>query len=84
MILPNKHLSPDRAIITVASEILTLINNRSTVSSVWNEFRERQKKSMRQGEIPYDWYVLSLDFLYLIGSIEECNGRLSRVDNNAL
>ncbi|WP_444922366.1 ABC-three component system middle component 6 [Microbulbifer sp. CnH-101-G] len=79
MILPTKHLSPDRAIITIASEVFELINNRSTVSSVWNEFQEKQRGCMRQGEIPYDWFVLSLDFLYLIGSIEEDSGRLSRV-----
>ena len=78
MILPTKHLSPDRAIITIASEILELIDNRSTVSSVWNDFRHKNKASMRQCEIAYDWYILSLDFLYLISAIEEDNGILAR------
>lgn len=80
MILPTKHLSPDRAIITVASEIFELINNRSTVSSVWNDLQEKHRGCIRQGEIPYDWFILSLDFLYLIGSIEEYNGRLTRAN----
>lgn len=80
MILPTKHLSPDRAIITVASEILELINNRSTVSSVWNDLQEKHRSSMRHGEIPYDWFILSLDFLYLIGAMEEKNGKLIRMD----
>lgn len=79
MILPTKHLSPDRAIITVASEIFELINNRSTVSSVWNDLQEKHRACMRRGEIPYDWFILSLDFLYLIGAIEEDNGKLTRM-----
>lgn len=79
MILPTKHLSPDRAIITVASEIFKLINHHSTVSSVWNDFRGNNEACARQGEIPYDWFILSLDFLYLIGAIEECNGNLTRI-----
>ena len=78
MILPTKHLSPDRAIITVASEILGLINNRSTVSSVWNDIQDKHRASMRQGEIPYDWFILSLDFLYLISAIDENHGNLTR------
>lgn len=79
MILPTKHLSPDRAIITVASEILELINTRSSVSSVWNDLQKKHRACIRQGEIPYDWFILSLDFLYLIGAIGEYEGRLIRV-----
>lgn len=78
MILPSKHLSPDRAIISVASEIFELIGKRSTVSSVWNEFQNKCKAGMRQDDIPYDWFILSLDFLFLIGAIEGSNGRLTR------
>ena len=78
MILPTKHLSPDRAIITVASEVFGLINNHSTVSSVWNDFQKKNKVCMRLGEIPYDWFILSLDFLYLIGVIDEDKGKLIR------
>ena len=79
MILPTKHLSPDRAIITVASETFELINNRSTVSSVWNDLQEQHRAYTRQGEIPYDWFILSLDFLYPIGAINEDNGKLTRI-----
>lgn len=80
MILPTKHLSPDRAIISIASEIFELIGRRSTVSAVWNEVQENCKAGMRQGDVPYDWFILSLDFLFLVGAIEENNGKLIRVD----
>lgn len=79
MILPTKHLSPNRAIFSVASEIYDMIYDRSTVSSVWNDLQEKHNVSMRQGEVPYDWFILSLDFLYLIGAIEESSGNLIKV-----
>lgn len=78
MILPTKHLSPDRAIISVASELFQLIGNRSTVSSVWNEVQNQCKVSGRQSDVPYDWFILSLDFLFIVGAIEENNGKLAR------
>ena len=79
MILPTKHLSPERAIITVASDVFELLNNRSTVSSVWNDLQDMHKSRIRQGEISYDWFILSLDFLYLAGAIDENNGILIRI-----
>ncbi|MBB3061417.1 ABC-three component system middle component 6 [Microbulbifer rhizosphaerae] len=79
MILPTKHLSPSRAIITVSLEVFELIHNRSTVSSVWNDLQKNHEVCMRQGEVPYDWFILSLDFLFLIGAIEENNGKLTRI-----
>ncbi len=78
MILPTKHLSPGRAIISVSSEILELINSHSTVSSVWNDLQVKYKASLRKDKISYDWYVLSLDFLYLINAIDQRNGNLIR------
>ncbi len=78
MILPTKHLSPDRAIISVASEIFQLIDKRSTVSSLWNEFQNKCSISGRHSDVPYDWFILSLDFLFMIGAIEENEGKLAR------
>lgn len=79
MILPTKHLPPDRAIISVSSEVFGLIRSKSTVSSVWNDLQDKHNASMRYGEVPYDWYILALDFLFLIGAIEERQGRLIKV-----
>jgi hypothetical protein len=82
MILPTKHLPPNRAIISVSSEIYSLINKRSTISSVWSELQERHKSSLRIGEISYDWFILALDFLYIIGIIEHKSGLLKKVKVN--
>ena len=70
MILPTKHLSANRALISVASDILNLIDKRSTVSSLWADLQESYEAQLRKREVSYDWFVLALDLLYLIGAIE--------------
>ncbi|MEZ9625475.1 ABC-three component system middle component 6 [Aliivibrio fischeri] len=82
MILPTKHLSPDRALISIASDVLNFIDNRATVSSIWEELQLKQKKECRVGEVPYDWFILSLDLLFIMGIIEERSGFIIKVKNN--
>jgi len=84
MILPTKHLRSDRALISVASEVLELIRDKSTVSSVWNDLQIKYKALLKYGDVPYDWYVLSLDLLYLMGLIYKEDGFLKRINKNAL
>lgn len=83
MILPTKHIIPRRALITVASEIYELINNRSTVSSIWNDLQDQHNQSLRYGDVSYDWFILSIDFLFIIGAIEGECGSIKRVVNSA-
>lgn len=76
MILPSKHLSERRALLTVGSEILGLLDRPRTVSSVWEEVRGgKQTKSRR---LSYDWFVLALDLLFLMGAIRLSDGLLTK------
>jgi hypothetical protein len=83
MILPTKHLSPARSIVSVSSEVLELIGKHSTVSSIWTSLQEKHKASLRIGDVPYDWFILSLDFLYIVGAIEETQGMIKKVKSDA-
>lgn len=83
MILPTKHLSPQRSIISVSSEVFELIGRHSTVSSIWNNLQEKHKVSLRIGDVPFDWFILALDFLFILGAIEEKKGVIMKVKNNA-
>mgnify|MGYP003625179679 FL=1 len=83
MILPSKHISPKRALISVAAEVHELINEKSTISSLWNELNEMLSKSMRGGEISYDWFILSVDLLFLFGFIESELGFIKRINNDS-
>ena len=76
MILPSKHLSERRALLTVGSEILGLLDRPRTVSSVWEEVRAG--KSKRRNRLSYDWFVLALDLLFLMGAIRLTDGLLAK------
>lgn len=79
MILPNKHLSQERALLTVGAKLLILLSQPKTVSALWEEMsgslapEEKRKHALR-----YDAYVLTLDLLFLIGAIELQEGLLRR------
>lgn len=76
MILPGKHIRPERALIGVGAEILDLLSEPMTVSRLWDEIRARREKSMPSSPITYNWFVLALDFLYMIGAIDFQRGLL--------
>lgn len=75
MILPSKHLSQDRALLTVGSQLLMYLSQPKTVSGLW------QTISCQSGErspLRYDAYILALDLLFLLGAIELRHGLLHR------
>jgi ABC-3C biological conflict system middle component len=79
MILPSKHLSQDRAQLTVGARILQNLSQPKTVSALWEEM-PRQTKESEHATFPlsYDNFVLALDLLFLMGAIELEEGLLKR------
>lgn len=69
MILPTKHIPPDRSLIGVGAEVLTLLANPMTVSRLWDELRAR-RVAESQAVVDYKWFVLALDLLFIIGAVE--------------
>jgi hypothetical protein len=80
MILPTKHLGSEHAMLTVGAEILGLLTEPKTVSRLWNELNRATSTSLSNHIINYDWFVLSLDLLYMLGSIEMDRGRIRRAN----
>lgn len=79
MILPTKHLSPDRSLIAIGGEVVSFLDEPKTVSRVWEEFLRARSRAGRRAPVPYGWFVLSLDLLFMLGAIEFHAGRISRV-----
>lgn len=79
MILPSKHLSQERALLTVGARLLALMSHPMTASALWEEM-SRTSDAWRgaKAALRYDAYVLTLDLLFLIGAIEIQHGLLSR------
>lgn len=80
MILPSKHLTQDRALLTVGGHVLTFLARPKTVSALWEELNQQDQGLgvMRPRRITYDWFVLALDLLYSLGTIELDNGLIVR------
>ena len=80
MILPTKHVRPDRALIGVGGEVLNILHEPTTMSHLWNEVRARRSVISPNSPINYNWFVLALDFLFIVGAIEVRRGLLKRVE----
>ncbi|ETR69866.1 MAG: hypothetical protein OMM_09232 [Candidatus Magnetoglobus multicellularis str. Araruama] len=79
MILPTKHISQERALLTIGSYILKKLNTQKTVSSLWEQMIEECNSGRSyQSGISYDWFVLSLDLLFTIDAIDIKDGLLFR------
>lgn len=79
MILPSKHLSQERALLTVGAMILKHISpSPTTVSSLWEKVKSVENGQRAFRPISYDGFILALDLLFLINSIDYREGRIFR------
>lgn len=78
MILPSKHLSQDRALLTVGAMILRLLTRPMTVSALWEEMSRPAGGQKDPPPLRYKGFVLTLDMLSLMGAIELRDGVLHR------
>ncbi len=70
MILPTKHIRPDRALLAIGGDILVSLREPMTVSRLWDDIRSKRGDPGEPAPINYDWFVLALDLLFMIGAVE--------------
>ena len=75
MILPTKRISADKALVGLGARVLRQLRHPQTVSRLWEAIGRDSGAS-----VPYDWFVLSLDLLFLIGAVEYHEGRIRKVN----
>lgn len=76
MILPTKHIPENCSLLGVGGTVLSLLYEREvTVSSLWEGFREARREA---GSVSFDWFILSLDLLFSMGSIRMDRGVIKR------
>lgn len=75
MILPTKGIPPRKALLTIGGEIFRVLDETKTVSRLWDDFK---KRTGEQEETTFDWFVLGLDLLFILGTIELDRGRVRR------
>lgn len=78
MILPTKGIAPDRSILSVGADVLGLMREEPVgVSTLWERYAKYRKRHGCDAPVTFDWFVLALDFLYMIGAIGlDSRGRL--------
>lgn len=78
MILPTKHLSHDRALLTVGGWILERLTAPMTVSALWEATAGHLGRTGSAPRLRYDAFVLALDLLFALGIIALHEGRIQR------
>ena len=78
MILPTKHIRPERALLTVGADILACLKEPMTVSRAWDEVRRQRSEAVGAAPINYDWFILALDLLFIVKAVSFENGVLRK------
>lgn len=78
MILPTKHIRPERALLTIGAEVLSCLREPMTISRVWDELRKRRGETSEPSAITYDWFILALDLLFIMKALDFDGGVLRK------
>lgn len=78
MILPTKHISENRCILGVGARLLALLDREQTVSSLWENYKRGNVTNQSTPPVPFDWFILALDFLYTVGAVEWKRGLIRK------
>lgn len=76
MILPSKHLTQDRALLTVGSRLLRRLDRPASLSSLWDALSNGRPKGTPP--LGFDRFVLTLDLLFMLGAIKFVGGLIRR------
>jgi hypothetical protein len=74
MILPAKHLSQDRALLDIGADVLAQLDEKRTVSELWYRIQVTRDARPIAAPISFDWFILTLSFLYSISAIGLSDG----------
>lgn len=70
MLLPTKGVSAERALLTVGSDLLDALQTPKSVSSLWENYKDRERESDRTDHVTFDWFALALASLFAINVVE--------------
>ena len=77
MILPTKHLGLNKSLLGVGADVLRILDQPMSVSRLWDELKQVRSRS-ESLRISFDWFILTLDLLFVVGAVEYQRGRVTR------
>ena len=75
MIFPTKHMPLDRSLFLLGAKFLIKIDEPKSISQLWESVSRDKKIGIR---ISYDWFILTLIWLYSIAALDYEGGLLRR------
>jgi hypothetical protein len=78
VILPGKHIRPDRSLVVLGGEVLAVLAKPRTVTDVWGRVRAARARRADASPLTYDLFVLALTFLYSISAVRLDGGLLCK------
>ena len=78
MILPTKHLPVERSMIGAGAQILQLLDQPKTVSTLWLEFQSYCETN--KVRLTFDWFTLTLSMLYSVDAVHLKGRRIHRCE----
>lgn len=78
MILPTKHITLNKSLLGVGGLLLGHLAKPRTLTSLWETVKDHPDI------VTYERFILSLDFLYIIGAVDLRDGLLRRCGNDSL
>jgi hypothetical protein len=79
MILPTKRLNVENSLLGLGADVLGLLDQPKTVSRVWEEFKGLRDQRRASSGLTYEWFVLALDLLFIVGTVVVEDGELKKV-----
>ncbi len=78
MILPTKRITEERSLLGIGGRLLLLLDEPRTVSRLWDDFKKHEPSADAASQITFDWFVLALDVLFMLGAVRLEKGLLRR------
>jgi hypothetical protein len=65
-------------LIAIGAQVLARLSEPKTVSRLWDETKHARDPKLGYSPVSFDWFVLSLSFLYGVKAIEMSRGRIEK------
>jgi hypothetical protein len=78
MIMPNKHINFSESLLGFGSYILQLLKTPKSVDDIWKKYQSDVSNEIYFTKHSFDNFILTLIFLYSIGTIEDIQGKIKK------
>lgn len=78
MILPTKHINFSQSLLGLGAYILTQLHSPKNIDELWEAYKVDYKNNIYLAKHSFDNLVMTLIFLYSVGSVTENNGVIQK------